>query len=319
MGCLQNVISQASTGPQHPKQTTLEPVLKDPAASIHQHLSDSSCLSSFRNRQLLQVSPAEREAVSGAGQNSKGPAGARGTELYGFAGNEGSKPIQHPGSIVVSGPGWRLGFNGSPGQPQGKNGSPAPLRTLGAINGISSSGSQGSAQLRQSGPTCDSKAGIITRQRSSKKLASKHAQHDVQDSPPASPAQRKPEAALPHSISGQLEPALEAKQPSHEDNLVLPGLSSCKEPASCDTQSAAVLTLDQALDAMTPPQSFSLGLHNPFEAVARGDCTWQVTSRLGGSEGRDGRASSCSTITCDEDQLPFSLPEQVCHLSLIVC
>ena len=316
-------------------ELALSDILGNAAASGYKPAPGSSFLSNFQSldRHLQQPGPSTNEAAgSRAGQNSNSP--SEGMRLYGICSTDGYRLLQGMTSTLGSGPGWRLGSEGSTGQPQDRNASPAPVSALsgfGANNSTSSSGSRGSAQL-QSRLTCDGTAGACTRQRSSNRLASKHAQHATQDSLPREPAERKPEAGLKFedafgqtlSQQRQSEAALlhrvpglvpGAKQPLQEGSWS--PHRSCKGPAPCDTK--AVLTLDQALDSMSATQSFSLGLYNPFAAAAAGgDSTWQIPSRAGGSEGQDGRASSCSTVTCDQDQLAFGLPQQVCHVRLLL-
>lgn len=244
------------------------------------------------------------------------------------------KPLQQSESMVGPCPGWRLGSEGSSGRPHCKGASPAPLSALSAFPSRSdtttSSGSLSSAPHRHPRRTCDRTAGINTPQRSSKRLALKQAQRDTQGSPASSLTQLHPETelrleevlgqplpgrggpALPYRLRGQLGDDLGVRQISQEGSL-LPGLSNCKGPAPCETQAAySVLTLDQALDSINPTASLPMGLQNPFEAVA-GDSSWQTPSRAEGTEGRDGRASPCSTVTCLQDQLAFRLPLQVCQ------
>ena len=339
--CLQSVLSQPSMPAclfNH--ELAVGDVLGNAAASGDLFAPGNSFLRNFQSldRDLQQPGASTDEAAgSRAGQDGNSP--SEGMRLFGICSTDGYKLLQDAASIVGSGPGWRLGSEGSTGQPQGRNASPAPLSALsgfGANNSTSSSGSQGSAQL-QSGPTRDGTACACTRQRSSRRLASKQAHHATQDSLSREPAERNPEAGLklkevldqtlsdhkqrgaaqPHRVSGHLGSDPGAKQPLQEGSW-RPHSSSSKGPAPCDTK--AVLTLDQALDSMSATQSFSLGLYNPFAAAAAGsDSTWQIPSRAEGSEGRDGRASSCSTVTCDQDQLAFGLPQQVCHVPTASC
>lgn len=314
-------------------------VLGGEAASAYPVLSGSNFLSNFQSldRHLQQPGSSTDEAAgSRAGQNGNSP--SEGMRLFG---TDRYKLLQDTASILGSRPGWRLASEGSMGQPQGRNVTPAPMSALSdfGAKGTSSSGSQGSAQLpsaqQVSRPTCDSTAGACTRQRSSKRLASKHAQHGIQDSLLREPAERSPEAdlkfkeilgqtlseqkqsgkALPHRVSGRSGSDPGAKQPLQEGSWS--PHSSCKGPVSCDTK--AVLTLDQALESISTTQSFSLGLYNPFAAAAAGgDSTWQIPSKAEGSEGRDGRASPCSTVTCDQDQLAYGLHQHVRHLRLLL-
>ena len=319
-------------------KSALGDVLGGAAASGYQGVPSSSFLSKFQSldRHLRQPASSMDEAEgSRAGQNGSSP--SEGMRLFGIHSTDGYNLLQDTTSMLGSGPGWRLGSEGSVGHPQGRNASPAPLSTLssfGAKNSTSSSGSQDSAQP-QSRPTCDGTAGACTRQRSSKRLASKHAQHATHDSLVTEPAGRSPEAdlkfkeilghtfseqkqsgqALPHIKSEQIGSDLGAKQPLQEGSWSR--YSTSKGSAPCATK--AVLTLDQALDSMSTTQSFSLGMHNPFAAAAAGgDSTWQIPSRAEGSEGREGRASSCSTVTCEQDQLACGLPQQVCRLCLFL-
>ena len=309
--------------PNHPHD--LGDVLGDAAASSYPGVSHSSFLRNFQSldTHLQQLG----SSMGGAGQHGNSPCEA--IHLFGIPNADAYKLLQHPPTTLGSG--WQLGSEGSPSQPQGSPASPASLSALsgfGTSNGTSSSGSQGSAQPPQGGPPCDSTACASPRLRSSKRLASKHAQHAAEDSLPREPAQHSPAdskftqilgqtlseqqpsgPALLHRLSGS---ALGTKQPSSQKGCWKPH-SNHKGPAPSDTK--AVLTLDQALESMSASQSVTLGLHNPFAAAA-GDSAWQMPSRAEGSEGHDGRASSCSTVTCHQDQLAFALPQQVCQCLL---
>lgn len=341
---MQNILSKPSKPARHSNhEPALGDVVGGEAASGYRLLSGSSLLSNFQSldRYLQQPGPSTDQAAgSRSGQNGDSP--SEGMRLFGICNADGYKLLQETTSALGSRPGWRLGSEGSIGQSQGRKVNSAPLSALsdfGANKGTSSSGSQGSAQLpsaqQVSRPTCDSTAGACTRQRSSKRLASKHAKHATQGSLLREPAERSPEAdlkfkeilgqtlseqkqsktALPHRVSGHLASDLGAKQPLQEASWS--PHSSCKGPASCDTK--AVLTLDQALESISTTQSFSLGLYNPFAAAAAGgDSTWQIPSRAEGSEGQDGRASPCSTVTCDQDQLADGLHQHVCHHRLLL-
>lgn len=331
--CLQKVSCQPSMPvrlPHHPHD--LGGDLGDAAASSYPGVPNSSFLSNFQSldTHLQQLGPSmDGAAGSGAGQPGNSPSEAM--HLFGVSDADAYKLLQHPTTVLRSGPCWQLGSEGSPSQPQGRPPSPASLSALSGFdtnNGTSSSGSQGSAQPRQSGPPCDSTAYANTRRRSSKRLASKHAQHASEDSMPRAPAQRSPEAdmkfrqilsrslseqqpsgsALLHRLSGSDT----AVKQSSQEGCWRPH-SHHKGPAPSDTK--AVLTLDQALDSMSASQSCTQGLYNPFAAAA-GDGAWQIPSRAEGSEGPDGRASSCSTATCHQDQLALTRPQQVCHRSL---
>lgn len=321
-------------------EAALGDVFKDASASGYQSVSGSSFLSNCQSldRHLRQSGSSRDEAAcSRAGQNGNSP--SEGMRLFGICSRDGYNLLQGTTSILGSGPDWQLGSEGSIGLPQGRNAGPAPLRALpgfGANNGTSSSGSQGSAKPR-SKPPGDSTLGVCTRQRSSKRLASKHAQPATQDSLLREPAKHNPKTdlklkemlghtlseqkqsgpALPHRALGHLGSDLGAKPPLQEGNWS--PHSSCKGPGPCDTK--AVLTLDQALNSMATTQSFSLGLYNPFAAAAAGgDSTWRIPSRAERNEGRNSRASSCSTVTCDQDQLACELPQQVCHFRVpLVC
>lgn len=237
------------------------------------------------------------------------------------------KPASTSGPVL----GRRLGSEGTSGQPQDTSTNPAPLSALSTFPAINttSSGSQGSVSLTRSRGCYDSTAGARPHQRSSKRLAAKRAQRDTQDTSPSSrAAQHRPEAqlrlsdilglplsghqqdapALPKRHSGQLGADLGAEQPLQEGNLLQ---SSCKGLSPCATQAADMLTLDQALESMNPHQNSPLGLQNPFEAAA-GDSPWHIPSRAEGSQGVDGRASPCSTLTGHQDQLAWRSLAQVC-------
>lgn len=298
------------------------------AASSYPGVSNSSFLSNFQplDTHVQQLGSSMGGAAGpGAGQHGNSPSEAM--HLFGVLNADAYKLLQHPPTMLVSGSGWQLGPEGSPIQPQGRPASPASLSALSNFGGTSSSGSQGSAQPRQLVRPCGSTACANTRLRSSKRLASKHAQHAAQDLLAREPAQHSPEADLKfrqilgQSLSEQQHsgPVLLHRLSGSDLGVQQPSQEGCwrphsnhKGPAPSDTK--AVLTLDQALESMSATQSVTQGLYNPFAAAA-GDSTWQIPSRAEGSEGRDGRASSCSTVTCHQDQLALALHQQVRHRS----
>ena len=303
-----------------------------PEGSLHSKSNDAQlgCSSD-----MLKGSAASEAGQEGQVQAAAiAPALSRGMSSLALA--DRIKDLQSSAGMLGSAPAWQPGSQGNLEQPSNQGSTAAPQQAFsnfGAMDGTSSSGSQGSARLRQSDDPPGRTAGLNSRQRSSKRLASKRAQQDLQDSPQSSPTLRNPEAditfreilgqnllgqlpgsALPHRLpegnAGQLALNLGPKQPPLLGKASLPRLSSSEEPMPRDTQAPAVLTLDQALDSMSPTQKFSLELHNPF-AEAANNSAWQLPARAEGSEGQGGRASPSSTVTCHQDQLTISMPQQV--------
>lgn len=77
------------------------------------------------------------------------------------------------------------------------------------------------------------------------------------------------------ALQGRFELASDRTLPSAGGSLPLPCLSSCTDQNACGSQTAAVLTLDQALESISPTHDVSLEVDNPFEQVAR-DSTWRL-------------------------------------------
>lgn len=183
------------------------------------------------------------------------------------------------------------------------------------------------ASTRIPAQPCTSSNGIKTRQRS-RRLASKRAQHATQDSL-ENPAvtqtadeanQRNPEADHQFKqILGQVPSALGQapfgcrptnhltiaeiqKELSLDHSLLVPRLSSSNDPVPCGASGPQVgnslLTLDQALESMSPSKGFSLSLHNPFEDAA-GNSSWEVPVRAEGREAQNGPGSDDSA-TCHQ-------------------
>lgn len=343
---LQNGVGQASLAAYHPKNLQALGAVLGSATSSHTELSDTSLPSKSDDAQLRRSSDLLKgPAESGASQEGQAQAPtiapALSTGLSSLALANRIKSLQSSAGLLGLEPAWPVGSEGNLEQPHNHCSSAAAQQGFsgfGAMDDASSSGSQGSGRFKRSIDPPGRTADLNSRQRSSKRLASKRAQQDVQESPQSSPILRNPEAdltfreilgqnlsgqlpgpalppRLPEGNTGQLALELGSKQPSLEENLSLPRLSSSMEPVPSGTQAPAVLTLDQALDSVSPTQSFSLGLHNPF-AEAANDSTWQLPAKAEGSEGQGGRASPSSTVTCHQDQLTLSMPQQVSRLSL---
>ena len=316
--------------------------LGDPKASSDTDLVDGHFQTGSMDPQLRRPppslsAPAGSRAGSQQASAKKAPAVSKG--LFELSLVDKIKALQKPAGASGSGPVWCSGCQGSLEQPQVQ--SSVSQETFSTVC-TGSSGSQGSARPGLSADRSGSAGGILKKQRSSKRLASKRTHYThTQDLLQSSAAQRNPEADLKFKeILGQtfaaqlhrtpMPPGIfegspgqittdQPKQPSTEETSLLSRLSSSLEPAVDDSQATAVMTLEQALDSMSPTQSFSLGVHNPFEQAANDD-TWHFPpSRAEGSEGQGGRASPSSTATCHQEQLTFSLPQQACAPESMLC
>ncbi len=253
-----------------------------------------------------------------------------GTGLLGFGLGQHSLP--NAAGVLDTLPALSLPrFESDPPQKQ-EGGTPSALlhsvfQFPGIHDGSSSSGSHPLAIRSEAGGAsqpqpCSSSNGTKARPRS-RRLASKRAQHEAQDSP-ESPvraqstergSKQNPEAdhqfrqilGKGASALGQLPSAghLNISQIQKELSLkhgsLMTGLSSNTAARLCVPHGrAGVMTLDEALDSMSPT-GFGMGLQNPFETAA-GDDSWEFPASAEGNEGwQEGhRDSSNASVTCHE-------------------
>ncbi len=204
---------------------------------------------------------------------------------------------------------------------------PSVFQFPGTHDGLSSSGShplliQSEAGGASQPKPCSSSNGTKARPHS-RRLASKRAQHEAQDSPEspvrAQSVQRSskqnPEAdhqfrqilgkganalgLLPSA--GHLNISQIQKELSLKHGLLVTGQSSNTAARTCVPHGGAgVMTLDQALDSMSPT-GFGMGLQNPFDKAA-GDDGWEFSASAKGNERwQEGhRDSSNASATCHE-------------------
>jgi len=304
-------------------------VLGNPLPSSHPGLSDSNSPGSSHEDPLHHPGgPPDGSTTAGAGQD----AAALETGLLGFGLGLDQHSLPDAANVLDSLPALSLPrFEGD--SPQKQEGV-TPLGLLhsvfqfpGTYDGSSSSGSHPLLVQSEAGGAshpqpCSSSNGTKGRPRS-RRLASKRAQHEAQDSP-ESPvkaqsteraSKQNPEAdhqfiqmlgkganALgPLPSAGQLNISQIQKELSLKHGLLMMGLSSNTAARPCVPHGGAgVMTLDEALDSMSPT-SFGMGLQNPFENAAGDDC-WEFPASAEGNEGwQEGqRVSSNASATCHE-------------------
>ncbi|DBA71141.1 TPA: PSII 6.1 kDa protein, variant 3 [Trebouxia sp. C0005] len=324
----QGSVPQPSLATYRPKHLqALGAVLGNPLPSPQPGLSDSNSLGSSHEDPLHHPGgPPDASPRAGAGQD----AAAMGNGPLGFGLGQHSLP-DAPAVLDTLPALSLLKFEGDP--PQQQEGA-APSTLLPSVfqlssthDGSSSSGShplriQNEAGAASQPQPCSSSNGTKARPRS-RRLATKRAQHEAQDSP-ESPvraqsteraSQQNPEAdhqfkqilgkganalgQLPsagHLNIGQIQKELSLKR-----GLLMTGQSSnTAAKPSVPHGGAGVMTLDEALDSMSPT-GFAMGLQNPFENAA-GDGSWEFPASAEGNERWQGghRDSSNASATCHE-------------------
>ncbi len=304
-------------------------MLGNPLPSPQPGLSDSNSPGSSHEDPLQHPGgPPDGSTRAGAGQD----AAALETGLLGFGLGLGQHSLPDAANVLDSLPALSLpSFEGnSPSKQEG--GTPSGLlhsvfQFPSTHDGSSSSGShplliQSEAAAASQPQPCSSSNGTKARPRS-RRLASKRAQHEAQDSPEspvrAQSVQRgskqNPEAdrqfrqmlgkganalgQLPSA--GHLNISQIQKELSLKHGLLVTGQSSNTAARPCVPHGGAgVMTLDEALDSMSPT-GFGMGLQNPFENAAGDDC-WEFPASAEGNEGwQEGqRDSSNASATCHE-------------------
>ena len=321
-------------------------MLGNPVPSPHPGLSDSKSPGSSHEDPLQYPggSP-DGSTTAGAGQD----AAALETGLLGFGLGQPSLP--DAAAFLDTLPALSLPrFEGDPTQKQ-EGATPSALlpsvfvQLPGTHDGSSSSGSHPLPMQTQAGGAsqpqpCSSSNGTKARPRS-RRLASKRAQHEAQDLP-ESPvrghrvdrsSKQNPEAdhqfrqmlgkganALgPLPSAGHLNISQIQKELSLKHGSLVTGVSSNTATRLCVPHGGAgVMTLDEALDSMSPATGFGMGLHNPFEDTA-GDDSWEFPASVEGHEGwQEGhRVSSNASVTCHEVssryRRAFCLCMGLCH------
>ena len=295
---MQGCMSQSSLAiyqPKHPH--ALGAMLGHPTSPTPTALSDASFFSSSHDNQLQHTEASiGRSTGAGAGQDGIALDNALGLghSLLRFDFENALNPSFNLASSSGSLPGWPLETEGISSQPQGTalsaHQSVLQFPAMDLHDGFSSCGSHDRPHAIQTlSQPCISSSGVKTRQRS-KRLATKRTQHPTEDSPESSPVtqsaresvQQNPEAD--HQFRQILEQAptalrqmpsctypaaqLAAEQLHNElslgQDLLVPRLSSSNYPAPPESHlGAAVMTLDEALESMSPSKGF--GWNNPFE------------------------------------------------------
>ena len=327
---MQGPVPQSSLATYCPNHLQgLGAVLGNPLPSPHPALSDSNSPGSSHEDPLQHPGgPPDGSTRVGAGQD----AAALETGLLGFGLCLGHHSLPDATAVLDTLPALSLPrFEGD--SPQKQEGlTPSGLlhsvfQFPGTHDGSSTSGShpllsQSKAGCASQPQPCSSSNGVKARPRS-RRLASKRAQHEAQDSP-KSPvrahsvqrgSKQKPEAdhqfrqmlgkganalgLLPYA--GHLNISQIQKELSLKHGLLVTGQSSNTAARPCVPHcGAGVMTLDEALDSMSPT-GFGMGLQNPFENAAGDDC-WELPTSAEGNEGwQEGqRDSSNASATCHE-------------------
>ncbi len=271
--------------------------------------------------------PPDGSTGAGAGQD----AAALGTGLLGFGLGQHSLP--DAAAVLDTLPALSLTYEGNPPQKQERSTLSALLHTVfqfpSTHDGSSSSGShplpiQSEAGAASQPQPCSSSNGTKARPRS-RRLASKRAQHEAQDSPESPvraqsvergskqnpPADHQFRQVLGKGANvlwrlpsaGHLNISQIQKELSLKHGSLMTGLSCNTAARPCAPHvEAGVMTLDQALDSMSPTTDFSMGLPNPFENAA-GDDSWDFLASAEGNEGwQEGRrdCASNASVTCHE-------------------
>lgn len=324
-------MSQSSLAIHQPKHPhALGAVLGQPTSPTPTALSDGSFFSSSHDNQLQHTEASiGRSTEAGARQDgiALDNAFGLGHSLLGFDFENALNPSSNLASSSGSLPGWPLETEGILSQPQGTALSARqPVLQFPAMDlhdGFSSCGSHDRPHAIQTlSQPCISSSRVKTRQ-PSKRLASKRAQHATEDSPESSPGQsaresvqQNPEAD--HQFRQILEQAptalrqmpsctypaaqLAAEQLHNElslgQDLLVPRLSSSNYPVPSESHlGAAVMTLDEALESMSPSKGF--GWNNPFEK-AMGNSPVLFPAKPEGWQEKQNSLASNASARCDQ-------------------
>ena len=319
----------ASYRPKHLQ--ALGAVLGDPVTSRQGDQAGGNFCSSSRDAPLRQPG-ASMGGSAGSGAEQTVP--CVDTGLLGFGVNNGYSPLLNFTSVLGSLPGRPLG--GSPPRPQGQSFASPLLQSVPDSDPHDSSSSSGSHPIQmQSQPAvasqaqpCGSSNEILTRPRS-RRLASKRAQRVAQDSLESSPVpesadkdgERNPEAdhqfrqilgqgattagQLPsrRCIAEHFDISQIQKELSIRHGKLLPRSSSSQHPLAMPSQGGGegVITLDEALDSMSPTTGLSMGMLSPFGNLTGN--SWEIPVGAEGhdrvQEGHKGPSSDASA-TCHE-------------------
>ena len=306
-------------------------VLGDPATSRQGDQAGGNFCSSSRDAPLRQPG-ASMGGSAGSGAEQTVPSFHTG--LLGFGNDNGLSPLLSFSSVLGSLPGRPLG--GSPPRPQGQSFASPLLQSApdgDPHDGSSSSGShpiqmQSQSAVASQAQPCGSSNGILTRPRS-RRLASKRAQRVAQDSLESSPVpesadkdgERNPEAdhqfrqilgqgattagQLPsrRCIAEHFDISQIQKELSIRHGKLLPRSSSSQHPLAMPSQGGGegVITLDEALDSMSPTTGLSMGMLSPFGNLA--GSSWEIPAGAGAHDGvQEGQKgpSSDASATCHE-------------------
>ncbi|KAL0030750.1 hypothetical protein WJX77_004631 [Trebouxia sp. C0004] len=334
----QSSAPQASLATFRPKHLpALGAVLGNPLPSPQPGLSDgNSAGSSHEDPRQHPGGPPDGSTRAGAGQD----AAAMHTGLLGFCLGQHSLP--HAAAVLDTLPALSLPrFENNPPQKQERGTPSALLHSVfqfpSAHDGSSSSGShplpfQSEAGGASQPQACSSSNGTRARP-SSRRLVSKRAQHEAQDSPESPVRAQNTERASKQNpeadhqfrqimgkganamgqvpSAGHLNISRIQKELSLKHGSLMTELSSNTAARLHGSQGGAgIMTLDEALDSMSPTD-FGMGLHNPFESAA-GEDSWDFPASAEGNEGwQQGRRDPASnaSATCRESYYGFaSLP-----------